>query len=388
MRIYYISPSQMPSRSANSIHVIRMCEAFSSLGHNVTLFVNQTIKQSKEIKEVLENYYGVTLRNVKIISFYSPLNRAMNLQIAFVSVCYLIFEILKGSKPDVVVSRNLYASFFLHRLLKDKLIYETHEIECGLRKYFQTTILKYPLPIKVFISNTLLKLLSKHHDMNILNSVTLPDAARLGIKQLSKEQRQEIRSKILSDKSISYNHFAGYFGSLYKGHGIEIIQILAGMNPDVAFLVYGGNEEQIFELRKTNKTDNLKIMGYIDPYKVQDIMGAMDVLLMPYQQVVLIGRKRFSDIGSYLSPMKMFEYMASCIPIISSRLPILEEVLKDGKNCLLATHDQPSNWTVCLSRLLNDTQLSRKLAENAYSEYLNRYNWQKRAQIMLNRFYE
>lgn len=38
MRIAYLSETLIPSRSASVVHVLRMCEAFTKLGHDVTLF--------------------------------------------------------------------------------------------------------------------------------------------------------------------------------------------------------------------------------------------------------------------------------------------------------------------------------------------------------------
>ena len=37
--IYYVSELNLPSKSAYSIHVMKMCEAFSKLGFNINLFV-------------------------------------------------------------------------------------------------------------------------------------------------------------------------------------------------------------------------------------------------------------------------------------------------------------------------------------------------------------
>ena len=37
MRIVYISDSAIPSSSPNSVHVMKMCQAFTCLGHQVTL---------------------------------------------------------------------------------------------------------------------------------------------------------------------------------------------------------------------------------------------------------------------------------------------------------------------------------------------------------------
>ena len=52
-------------------------------------------------------------------------------------------------------------------------------------------------------------------------------------------------------------------------------------------------------------------------------MLAVDILIMPYQKNVAIGAKGH-DTARWMSPMKMFEYMASGNPIISSNLAALK----------------------------------------------------------------
>ena len=39
VKIYYVAELNLPSKSAYSIHVMKMCEAFSKLNHDVNLFV-------------------------------------------------------------------------------------------------------------------------------------------------------------------------------------------------------------------------------------------------------------------------------------------------------------------------------------------------------------
>ena len=41
MRLLYCAGSLIPSNSANSIHVMRMCEALAELGHEVVLFAKR-----------------------------------------------------------------------------------------------------------------------------------------------------------------------------------------------------------------------------------------------------------------------------------------------------------------------------------------------------------
>ena len=47
MNLVYISNSIIPSRTANSIHVMKMCQAFADNGHDVVLLAPD-IKQKYE----------------------------------------------------------------------------------------------------------------------------------------------------------------------------------------------------------------------------------------------------------------------------------------------------------------------------------------------------
>ena len=59
MKILYISKSMIPSRTANSIHVMKMCQAFSDNGHEVVLLApNIKNKSETDLKDVY-GYYGV-----------------------------------------------------------------------------------------------------------------------------------------------------------------------------------------------------------------------------------------------------------------------------------------------------------------------------------------
>ena len=59
MRILYISKSIIPSRTANSIHVMKMCQALSDNGHDVVLLApHQKNQYEKGVNNIYE-YYGV-----------------------------------------------------------------------------------------------------------------------------------------------------------------------------------------------------------------------------------------------------------------------------------------------------------------------------------------
>ena len=62
--IYYISELNIPNKSAYSIHVMKMCEAFTKLGFKTNLFTIKSKNLSKIYKEYNINY------KFKIISVF------------------------------------------------------------------------------------------------------------------------------------------------------------------------------------------------------------------------------------------------------------------------------------------------------------------------------
>ena len=60
-KIDYISPSFFPSKKANSIQVIRMCESFKRIGYSIKIYGCHN-KSKNNISEINE-YYGCNLSN-------------------------------------------------------------------------------------------------------------------------------------------------------------------------------------------------------------------------------------------------------------------------------------------------------------------------------------
>ena len=97
-------------------------------------------------------------------------------------------------------------------------------------------------------------------------------------------------------------------------------------------------------------------------------MRMVDILLMPYQSKVSIGVKGH-DTSRWMSPMKMFEYLASGVPLISSNLPVLKEVLKHKVNSLLVNPSNTSEWLEAINSLEKDQKLANDISRNAHKIY-------------------
>lgn len=172
---------------------------------------------------------------------------------------------------------------------------------------------------------------------------------------------------------------AGYVGQLYPGKGMETILPLARLCPETDFHVVGGTEELIAQWRsRADGVPNLFFHGYVRPEQTGRYIAAFDVVLAPLQSRV--SASGGEDIAAWTSPLKIFEYMSHGQVIIASDIPVLHEVLKAGKNCLMAKPDNVSAWGAALTRLREDSMLCKQLRAQAQSDFDENYTWRIRAQ--------
>jgi hypothetical protein len=378
-RLHYISPSLLPSRSANSVHVIHQCQGFSQAGIDISLYVKRSVVYMDELPFEIQRSYGVDVRGWDLVSFHSNYSRADTFRIALMAVG----PVLRAPRNDLVLSRNLHAAWIL-TTARRPMLYETHQLEYGIRKAMQRWIMTRPWVRTIAISDSLVACLEEHHQFRMRDPVVLHDAAPTGIVRLLPEHRRQALAKLLkmpTDHLAHWDAVCGYFGQLYAGRGIEIIEAMAIARPKCLFLVYGGGESDIAN-RCINKPSNLRYMGHVAHPVSQSVQLSVDVLLMPYQRSVSIGLQGH-DTARWMSPMKMFEYLAAGVPIISSDLPVLREVLENERNALLVDAENAAKWVAALDSLILNPDYANSIGERAHQQYKNKYTWLSRADALL-----
>ena len=171
---------------------------------------------------------------------------------------------------------------------------------------------------------------------------------------------------------------AGYTGHLYRGRGANHMLALAALLPEVTFLLVGGDPEDVSILRaKASQLSlsNVILTGFIPNANLPIYQAACDLLLMPYQKEVAASSG--GDIARYLSPMKLFEYLACGRPILSSDLPVLREVLNPHNAVLLPPGDLNA-WVAAIHDLCAGPNHRAELGERARID-ASRYTWEERA---------
>jgi len=96
---------------------------------------------------------------------------------------------------------------------------------------------------------------------------------------------------------------------------------------------------------------------------------------MPYQKTV--AGSSGGDIAKYLSPMKLFEYLASGRVLISSDLPVFQEVL-DSTNSIVLNTDNAKKWADEI-RLVQENDNRRTMLGGNARKLALQFDWKERA---------
>ncbi|KMQ51299.1 glycosyl transferase, group 1 [Chitinispirillum alkaliphilum] len=363
MKIVYLSASTLPSRTANSIHVMKMCQAFVSAGHEVMLYARKG--NGKNSHDSLFCYYGVkkTFKIKLLRHFRLPYyGHIYGLFIA----CHAFF-----AKPDLVIARHPAGCFF-STLFGLPTVFEIHGpiSESGkMTRFYFELIRKLPSFKKlVLITHTLKQhYLAKYKDLNQKEIVVLPDAA--DNVDLSEITPKGIR---LKDKLN-----IGYTGHLYKGKGMEVIAPLVTECLEYHFHIVGGRDKDIsFWSERLKSNSNVSFHGAVAHSDIVEYLVDFDIVLLPNQMEV--SGNAGKDIGNWTSPLKLFEYMAARKCIIASDIPVLREVLNEN-NALLCNPNNIDDWVSAIKVVAGDRNIRNNIAKNAFNDFINNYTWAKRA---------
>ena len=102
---------------------------------------------------------------------------------------------------------------------------------------------------------------------------------------------------------------------------------------------------------------------------------------MPYQKKVK-GRGSIW-LEKYMSPLKMFDYLAAKMIIIASDLNVYKHILKNNFNCKLVKVNDDREWSKTIVSLMSENKRNKYLEKNAYLT-AKRYTWEIRCKKVIS----
>ncbi|NNE83114.1 MAG: glycosyltransferase family 4 protein [Alphaproteobacteria bacterium] len=371
MRIVYFSNSHLPSTQANSIHVMNMASALGAIGHEVDLYALRGDPQPPENSdrpphEKITAHYGV--ENCFDIRFYRQPPVFGRSTVGAVDA--IIRQHL--AKVDLVIGRDA-KTCALAALTGLPVLFETHQ-----------PIAHYP-PVDRFLLRRALARRAFRGVVTISQPLQdiLCDETGAGRHYVLVAHDAAADPPTLPEK-IRKNErpIIGYTGHLYAGRGIEVIVELANRMPQADFLIMGGAEADVAAWQsRTDSLANIQFTGFLAPSSAALSRLQCDVLLAPYQANTSIPGG--AQTAKWMSPLKIFEYMASGVPFVCSDLPVLHEILEDRRNCLFVDPTDVDAWERAITSLLSDTAAAATIARVASEDFREHYTWRARARRLV-----
>ncbi len=397
MKIAVIAPTQIPARRANTIQVMKMAQAMVNLGHNVHLAVPVEDNNSNQVHDALP------ADTPNLMHSWDTLSHHYGLQAEFPITWFPARPTLRRydfSLQAIHWARRWGADLIYTRLpqvaalastLKNPVIFEIHDFPHGSfgTRLFRRFLKGAGARRLVVITLSLAQDLAQEFNTPLIPPFTIiaPDGVDLdryaGLPGPT-DARELLSQSKLRDSTLSPESFtAGYTGHLYRGRGVSMLLKMATCTPDITYLLVGGEPAEIKRLEgdvQSMGLNNIILVGFVPNAELPLYQAACDVLMMPYQHKVAASSG--GDISRYLSPMKLFEYMACGRAILSSNLQVLREVL-NPQNAVLLPPDDVDAWTGEIQNLRSNHDRLEQLAIQARKDAAQ-YTWKARAERILD----
>ncbi|MHA1251507.1 MAG: glycosyltransferase [Candidatus Helarchaeota archaeon] len=412
MKIAIISSRGIPSLTANSINLMKHANAFFSLNHEIEIFSVQNIfktKIRKRIKDIYKLYdispkipiryfYDLSPKSILALNklrkfirktfFQSkkviqirPHKELQNnykrgfLNDIFKNVGKTILNLININNPHKKISYYCFKKDFnliycrsydaVYCCIKNKLntILETHlpnKNHPEFHKYlnsFQKAQFKCLITIHPIIKEYLINAGVPAEKILILDDAV--DLEKYDSINMDKNDLRKMLKLPINKKIILYT------GSLKEGRGIDIILNAANLleNQNLIFYIIGGSDKEVKKwneyVKKFRLKGNIRFLGFLENELIPYYHKAADILLAPYTSSCLTVK--------WMSPIKLFEYMASKTPIIASDLPRIREICNNNE-CLFFLENNTEDLCEKIKTLLENKDIAEKLVKNAYKK--------------------
>ena len=357
--INYVCEVEYPNSSAYAIHVLKMCDAFASQTKKINLISPYISIDTNELK--------INYRIKNRINFFSIFKKK---KINFLKRVFFSLKILTNNKLNknncIYISRSVIFAI-IGSILNKKVILELHHELSGLTKilYFFLKKMKLLDNLRyIFIHVNLISVFKP-----IKKYICLDDAV-------------DVRDfkNIKNIKNIKKT--CVYVGSFHKGKGVELILQIAKKLQHINFHLYG--DKKFLNHNKILK--NVKIFNYINYKKIPKTLSQYEIALMPYGNWVSGRLKKINLINS-MSPLKMFDYLASGNIIIASDLDVYKHILKNNYNSILLNNSKANLWCKWINKISISTKKYNYIKTNALKT-ANKHTWIIRSKKILNFAYQ
>ena len=372
MKLIYIANARIPTEKAHGLQIVKTCEAFVINGLEVELIVPRV---KNAIKEDAFSYYNLKRKfridKIFLIKLFGYNRIGLYIQRFTFSISAFLFVLFK--KFDIVYIRQDLLAYFLLSLFKKKVIYENHEPKKRFLWFYKWIIKK--VKKKVLVAFKLAELYNqwgadKSSYVIAPNGVDLDEFNNIKANKLVFKNKLNISEK---DKVVLY------LGHFYKWKGVYIlVDSMKYLVNNVKIVLIGGTKSDQFAVKQYLDKNNIKnvfIHDFVPHHGVIEYLKSADILVLP-------NTAKEERSAKYTTPIKLFEYLASGVPIVASRLDSFSAYLQDHKNSILFEPDNAEDLAKKIKLILSGNNLANSISRQA-AEDVREYTWTNRAKKII-----
>jgi glycosyltransferase involved in cell wall biosynthesis len=398
MKIAYIVNARMPTEKAHGVHIMKMCESLGGLRPDGATAVELIVPRRFNIEQGDPfQYYGVPptfkISRIPCIDLLPLGFGNIGFKIQALSFFFFTWLYLFGRRYDLIYLREPLAG-----LICKNFILEIHFVPDQIRRFvvatgaggagasdgmvgfFHRLLFMFHRRIwnrsgMIVVTTGFIKEEIGRAGVRADKIAVEPDGVDLAKFDLQIE-KQAAREKLglPHDKKIIM-----YTGHLYDWKGVQVLAEAAGeLGPECLVVFVGGTVQDVDAfIAKNGGRKNIAILGQKPHTDMPLYLKAADVLVLPNSAKSSISKY-------YTSPLKLFEYMASKVPIVASDLPSIAEILND-QNSVLVLPDDAAALAKGINRVLHAEESGRAIARRAFSD-VQKYTWEQRAARIIKLF--
>lgn len=171
---------------------------------------------------------------------------------------------------------------------------------------------------------------------------------------------------------------AVFLGSFRSWHGATDfvragVRLLASGHRYRFVLIGDGPERPRAEALAANWREQFQFTGAI-PYKeVPTLLRAATVGVAPFTTAT---HPALQTAGFFWSPLKIYEYMAAGLPVVTTNLHPLNTIIREGQEGTLFGENDVDALAAALARLLDNPAAARAMGIRARCRVVEHYSWQ------------
>lgn len=373
MHIVYITSYRLPTEKAHGRQVANMANAMIDLGHTVTIVAPN---RKNTINQSFHEYYDVSskihVEYLPVIDWldYTYIPKMIAFYLTHAEYVHRVKKYLAQSVYDYVITRE----FYLTNTVKsgDKIIVELHSIpKTGVKIFTRYCKNAYKIVCLTKSMANDIHRLTKHKNISIE-----PDAVEIQNYNILNAQTARQELGIQTNRHIVC--YTGKLKTMGMDKGVhDLLYAIKILQPQKKFfcLIVGGPEKDKEEYIRIAKAlelqnDDIEFTGDVPFASVHKYLAASDILTMPWPDV--------PHYRHYMSPLKMFEYMAAKKPILTGDLPTIRDILSE-ETATFCTPNSPESIAKCLEEIVADYSGAMQKAEHAHT-LVEQYTWKKRVE--------